>query len=80
MYASFYQPENSRPTVASGSSPIKIHYFDYPKCFNNRINEVYDFTIRYRYRYSDILLKNINFIYNRLFCCMVSRTSASRYI
>ena len=39
-----------------------------------------------QYRYSDILLKNINFIYNRLFRCnhvcycvgMVSVTSASR--
>ena len=44
------------------------------------------FTIKYRY--SDILLKNINFIYNCLFCCnhscycvnMVSVTPASHYI
>ena len=41
--------------VACGSSPIKIHYFDYPKCFNNRINEVYVFSIEYHF--SDILLK-----------------------
>ena len=56
-------------TVACGSSPIKIHYFVYPKCFINRINEVYDFSIKYRY--SDVLLnKNpIKFIYNRLFFC-----------
>ena len=41
-----------------------------------------------QYRYSDILLKknNINFIYNRLICCnhtcvcMVSVSSASRYV
>ena len=32
-------------SVASGSSPIKIHYFDYLKRFINRINEVYDFSI-----------------------------------
>ena len=40
------------------------------------------------YRYSDILLKKHNFIYNRLFCCnhtcycvgMVSVTSASSYV
>ena len=30
-------------TVASGSSHIKIHSFDYLKCFINRINEVYFF-------------------------------------
>ena len=41
--------------VASGSSPIKIHYFDYPIHFMNRINEVYDFSIKYRY--SDRLKK-----------------------
>ena len=72
-------------SAASWSSPIKIHYFDYSKRFINRIDEVSDFSIKYRY--SDILLKNINFIYNRLFCnhtyyCvgMVSVTSASRYV
>ena len=31
-------------TVASGPSPIKIHYFDYPKRFIHRTNEVYDFS------------------------------------
>ena len=29
-------------TVAFGSSPIRIHYVDYPKRFINRINDVYD--------------------------------------
>ena len=29
----------------SGSSPIKIHYFDNPKRFIDRIDEVYDFSI-----------------------------------
>ena len=43
--------ENS--TVACGFSPIKTHYFDYLKHFINRINGVYDFSIKY----SDILLK-----------------------
>ena len=41
-----------------------------------------------KYRYSDILVKNINFIYNHLLCCnhtcycvnMVSVMSVSRYI
>ena len=40
-----------------------------------------------KYRYRDILLKNVNFIYNHLFCCnhtcncvnMVSLASPSRY-
>ena len=36
-------------TVASGPSPINIHYFDYPKRFINRINKVYEFSIKYRY-------------------------------
>ena len=47
-------------TVASGSSYIKIHYFDHPKHFIHIINDVYDFSIKY----SDILLrkKNIYFI------------------
>ena len=44
-------------TVACGSSPIKIHYFVYPKCFINKINEVNDFSIKYRY--IDTLLKNL---------------------
>ena len=43
-------------TVASGSSPIKIHYFEYPKRFLNRIN-VHNFSIKYCY--SDNLLKDI---------------------
>ena len=60
---------------------MRIHYFDYPKCFINRINQVYDF-------FNKISL-NINFIYMIIpFCCnhtcycvrMVSVTSASRYI
>ena len=63
------------------------HCSDYPKSLISRINEVYDFSIKYRN--SDILLKkNVNFIYNRLVCCnrtrycvkVVSVTSASRYI
>ena len=68
-------------TVACESSPIKIHYFDYPRRFINRINEVYDFSIKYRY-------KKLNFIYNHLLCCnhtcyyvdMIYMTSASRYV
>ena len=68
-------------TVASGSSPIKIHYFDYPKCFINRINEVYAFSIKY-------FIEKINFIYKCLFCCihtcngvgMVAVMSASHYV
>ena len=57
------------------------------KSLISRINEVYVFSIKYRY--SDILLKkNINFIYNRLFCCnytsycvgMVAVSSVSRYV
>ena len=42
-------------TVASGSSPIKTHNFDYHLSFINRRNEVDDFSIKYRYR--DIFLK-----------------------
>ena len=61
-------------------------YSDYPRSLISRINEVYGFSIKYRY--SEILLKNINFIYKHLFCCNhtcycvneVSVTSASRYI
>ena len=86
LFAGSCVSQNS--TVASGSSSIKIHYFDYFKRFINRINEVYDFSIKYHY--SNILLKkkHINFIYNCLFCCnytcycvgMVSLTPASRYV
>ena len=43
-------------SVACGFSPIKIHYFDDPKRFINRINEVYVF-FSIKYRYSYILLK-----------------------
>ena len=71
--------------VALGFSSIKINYFEYPKRFINRINEGYDFSIKYRY--SDILLEKHNFICKRLIYCnhtfywvgMVSVTSASRY-
>ena len=51
-------------SVASGFSSItcKIDYSDYPKSLISRINEVFAFSIKYRY--SDILLKkNINLIY-----------------
>ena len=41
--------------VACGFSPIKI---DYPKCFINRINEVF---FSRKYHYSDILLKTPKF-------------------
>ena len=48
-------------SVACGFSSIKIDYSDYPKSLISRINEVYVFSIRYRY--SDIVMKkNINFI------------------
>ena len=51
-------------------------------CFSTK------FFFSIKYRYNDVLLKNINLIYNRLFCCnhtgynvgMVSVTSASRYV
>ena len=73
-------------SVACEFCPVKINFSDYQKSFVSRINEFTYFSIRYRY--SDILLKNINFIYNRLLCCnhtfycvgMVSVTSASRYV
>ena len=42
-------------SVACGFSHIKNDYSDYPKSFISRINEVYVFSIKYRY--SDILLK-----------------------
>ena len=41
-------------SVASGLSFFKIHYFDYLKRFISKINDVYDFSMKYRY--SDILL------------------------
>ena len=40
-------------TVACEFRTIKIDYSDYPKRFIDRINEVYVFSIKYRY--SDIL-------------------------
>ena len=40
---------------ACGFSSIKIDYSDHPKNLISRINEVYVFSINYRY--SDILLK-----------------------
>ena len=46
--------------IACGLSSIKINYSEYPKSLISRINEVYVFSIKYRY--SDILLKNIIFI------------------
>ena len=68
-------------SVACGFSPVKIHFSDYPKSLISRINKFMYFSIKYR----EI---NINFIYNRLFCCnhtcyyvgVVSVTSASRYV
>ena len=42
--------------MTPGSSPIQIHYFNYPKRFSNQRNEVYEFSIKYRY--SSILVKN----------------------
>ena len=50
-------------SVASGFSPFKIHFSDYPKSLISRINEMYAFSIKYHY--SDILFKNnINFVSN----------------
>ena len=76
--------------VACGFSSIKIDNSDYPKSLIIRINEVYVFSIKYRY--SDILLKKHKLHLSRLFrlfcynhtchcvtCNMVSLTSASRY-
>ena len=73
-------------SVACGFSSIKVDYSDYLKSLFSRINEVYVFSIKYRY--SDILLKTYKFYLSSLFCCnhtcycvnMVSVTSASRYI
>ena len=56
-------------SVACGFSHIQI-YFYYPKCLINRINEIYDYSIKYRI--NDILLINHNFIYTRLFCCAIT--------
>ena len=46
--------------VACGFSSIEIDYSDYLKSLISRINEVYVLSIKYRY--SDIILENINFI------------------
>ena len=61
-----------------GSALLKINYSYFPKRLISRINEVYVFSIKYRYKLH----------LSRLFCCnhtfycvnMVSVTSASRYI
>ena len=42
-------------SVARGFSSSKIEYFDYLKSLISRLNEVYVFSIKYRY--CDILLK-----------------------
>ena len=47
--------ENS--TVTCGFSPTKIHFSDYLKRLISRINEVYVFSNKIKYRYRDILLK-----------------------
>ena len=72
-------------SVTCGFSSIKIDYSDYPKSLISRINEVYVFSIKYRY--SDILLKKHKLHLSRLFCCnhtcycvnTVSLTPGSRY-
>ena len=48
-------------SVACGFSSIQIDHSDYPKSLISRINKVYVF-FSIKYRNSDILLKNINFI------------------
>ena len=74
-------------SVACGFSPIEIFFSEYPKSLISRINEVYEFfnkILLYRY----FIGKNINFTYNRLFCCnqtcycvgMVSVTPVSHYV
>ena len=67
-------------------SSIKIDYSDYRKSLISRINEVYVFSIKYRY--SDILLKKHKLHLSCLFCCnhtcycvnMVSVASVLLYI
>ena len=74
--------------VACGCSPIKVQFSDYPKSFTGRINEVYVFFKRKSLQRYFIEKININFIYNRLFCCnhtcycvgMISVTSVSSYV
>ena len=66
---------------------MRIRYLDYLKRFINKKNEVF-FHFSIKYRFSNISLKNVNFIYSDLFCCyltcyfvgMVSETSASSYV
>ena len=68
-----------------GSALFKIDYSDYPKNLISRINEVYVFSIRYRF--NDILFKKHKLHLSRLFCCnhtcycgnTVYVTSKSRY-
>ena len=70
-------------SVACGFSLSKSFFSDYPKSLISRINEVYVF-----FNIAIFYWKNINFIYNCLFCCnhtcycigMVSVTSASSYV
>ena len=82
--APFCWPELA--SVACWFSSINNDYSDYPKSLISRINEVYVFSIKYRY--SNILLKKHKLHLSRLFCCnhicccvnMVSVTPESRYI
>ena len=74
-------------SVACGFSSIKIDYYDYQKSLISRINEVYVFFNKFIAK-AKFYWKNINFIYNRLFCCnhtcycvnMISVTLTSHYI
>ena len=54
-------------SVACGFSSIKMDYSDNPKSLISRINEVYGFSIKYRY--SNILLKKHKLHLSRVFCC-----------
>ena len=71
---------------ACGFSSIKFDYSDYPKSLISRINEVYVFSIKYRY--CNILLKKHKLHLSHSFRCnhicycvnMVSVTSAYFYI
>ena len=66
-------------SAACGFSLIKTRYSDYPKGFINRINEVYVFSLKYRY--NDLKTPKLIavFIVDVSLYCMVSVTSASRY-
>ena len=72
----------------SGYSSIKIDYSDCPKSLISRINEVYVFSIEYRYSYILLKKQQHKLHLSRLFCCnhtcycvnIVSVTSVSRYI